>query len=66
MKIDEFANMVGEQPSVVMWYQDRATSGVKEFDRVRMDEVVARRATPMVTWEPADWTQVTAGLDPNG
>jgi hypothetical protein len=22
MKIDEFANMVGKQPSVVMWYQD--------------------------------------------
>jgi beta-mannanase len=58
-KIDEFANMVGKQPPVVMWYQDWATPGVKEFDRVRMDAVVARGAMPMITWEPADWTQRT-------
>jgi beta-mannanase len=56
-KIDGFANMVGKQPSVVMWYQDWATPGIKEFDPVRMDKVVARGAMPMVTWEPGDWTQ---------
>jgi hypothetical protein len=56
-KIDEFANMVGKQPSVVMWYQDWATPGAKEFDRARMDEVVARGTMPMITWEPADYTQ---------
>jgi hypothetical protein len=56
-KIDEFANMVGKQPSVVMWYQDWATPGAKEFDRARMDEVVARGAMPIVTWEPADYTR---------
>jgi hypothetical protein len=56
-KIDEFASVVGEQPSVVMWYQDWFTPGVKEFDEVRMNEVVARGAMPVVTWEPADWTR---------
>jgi hypothetical protein len=56
-KIDGFASMVGEQPAVVMWYQDWFTPGVKEFDPVRMDEVLARGAMPMVTWEPADWTR---------
>ena len=56
-KIDEFANMVGTQPSVVMWYQDWATPGVKEFDCVRMDEVAARGAMRVITWEPYDWTQ---------
>jgi hypothetical protein len=55
-KIDEFASMVGRQPSVVMWYQDWATPGVKEFDAARMDAVGARGAMPMVTWEPANWT----------
>jgi beta-mannanase len=49
--------MVGKQPSVVMWYQDWATPGVREFDPVMMDEVVARGAMPMVTWEPADYTR---------
>jgi Glycosyl hydrolase family 26 len=56
-KIDRFAEMVGRQPSVVMWYQDWATAGVKEFDPARMDEVVERGAMPMVTWEPADYTE---------
>jgi hypothetical protein len=55
-KIDEFASMVGRQPSVVMWYQDWATPGVKEFNGAMMDEVLERGAMPVVTWEPADWT----------
>jgi beta-mannanase len=56
-RIDEFAEMVGRQPSIVMWYQDWATTGVKEFDPAMMNEVLARRAMPMVTWEPADYTR---------
>ena len=51
-KIDKFRAMVGTPPSVVMWYQDWAHAGVKEFDPQKMDAVVSRGAVPMVTWEP--------------
>ena len=56
-KIDAFAEMVGKRPSIVMWYQDWATTGVKEFDPTSMNEVVERGAMPIVTWEPADYTR---------
>jgi len=51
-RIDEFNAMVGTPPSVVMWYQDWAHVGVREFDARKMDAVVSRGAVPMVTWEP--------------
>ncbi len=55
-KIDEFSAMVGTPLSVVMWYQDWAHVGVREFDAQKMDAVVTRGAAPMVTWEPWDHT----------
>jgi beta-mannanase len=54
-EIDAFASMIGTPPSVVMWYQDWAHSGVKEFDPQKMDAVNSRGAMPMVTWEPWDY-----------
>ena len=56
-KIDKFSAMVGTPPSVVMWYQDWAHAGVREFDPKKMDAVVSRGAVPMVTWEPWDHTK---------
>jgi beta-mannanase len=56
-KLDEFSSIVGAPPSVVMWYQDWAHDGVKEFDPRKMDAVVSRGAMPMVTWEPWDHTR---------
>ncbi len=56
-KIDEFGTTVGSPPSVVMWYQDWAHSGTKEFDPRKMNAVVSRGAMPMVTWEPWDYTR---------
>jgi len=38
----------------VMWYQDWAHTGIKEFDPQKMDAVASRGAMPMVTWEPWD------------
>jgi hypothetical protein len=54
--IDQFTQLVGVAPSVVMWYQDWAHPGVREFDPVKMDAVASRGAMPMVTWEPWDYT----------
>ncbi len=56
-KIDEFSTTVGTPPSVVMWYQDWAHSGIKAFDPKKMNAVVSRGAMPMVTWEPWDYTK---------
>lgn len=54
--IDQFTQLVSVAPSVVMWYQDWAHPGVREFDPVKMDAVASRGAMPMVTWEPWDYT----------
>ena len=54
-EIDGFSSMIGTPPSVVMWYQDWAHSGVKEFDPQKMDTVSSCGAMPMVTWEPWDY-----------
>ncbi len=62
-KIDEFSTTAGTPPSVVMWYQDWAHRGIKEFDRNKMDAVVSRGAMPMVTWEP--WDHTKGMLQPN-
>jgi beta-mannanase len=53
-KIDEFSNMVGTTPAIVMWYQDWAKDGT--FKPYRMDTAVSRGAVPMVTWEPWDYS----------
>src|SRR5918998_556424 len=56
-KIDEYSQLVGTPPAIMHWYQDWARSGVKEFDRAKMDAVVSRGAMPMLSWEPWDSTQ---------
>src|SRR4051812_17083900 len=54
-KIDDFTKLVSTPPAIVHWYQDWAHSGVKEFDRVKMEAVVSRGAMPILTWEPFDY-----------
>lgn len=53
-KIDAFTSTVGAAPSIVMWYQDWAHPGVREFDPAKMNAVVSRGAMPLVTWNPWD------------
>jgi Glycosyl hydrolase family 26 len=55
-KIDEFTRMVGAPPALVMWYQDWAHDDIKEFNPAFMNAVTERGATPVVTWEPWDYT----------
>jgi beta-mannanase len=55
-KIDQFTSLVGVAPATVMWYQDWAHPGIREFSATKMNAVVARNAMPMVTWEPWDYT----------
>ncbi|MHB8647336.1 MAG: glycoside hydrolase family 26 protein [Thermomicrobiales bacterium] len=55
-QIDQFTALVGAAPAVVMWYQDWAHSGVRDFNPTQMNAVTARNAMPMVTWEPWDST----------
>ncbi len=54
--IDTFTNTVGRPPAIVMWYQDWAHVGTREFDPDKMNAVVQRGAVPLVTWEPWDNT----------
>ncbi len=51
-RIDRFAEMVGEKPSVVMLYQNWEDH--KSFDRELVEAVASRGATPVVTWAPRD------------
>lgn len=55
-QIDQFTALVGAAPAVVMWYQDWAHTGARDFNAAAMDAVAARNAMPMVTWEPWDYT----------
>ncbi|MGI8857439.1 MAG: glycoside hydrolase family 26 protein [Thermomicrobiales bacterium] len=59
-QIDQFAALVGASPAVVTWYQDWAHPGGRDFDPVAMNAVVARKAMPLVTWEPWDYTAAVA------
>lgn len=50
-KLDEYANLVGQRPSIVMWYRG--------FDQPlmyssEMSNLASRGATPMVSLEPVD------------
>jgi len=58
--IDDFTNMVGTPPRIVMWYQNWEQDSRKHFDPAKMDAVVDRGAMPMVTWAPRDPTAGTA------
>ncbi|MBW3656736.1 MAG: hypothetical protein KY444_11590, partial [Gemmatimonadetes bacterium] len=53
--IDRFAGRVGAAPAIVMWYQDWAHPGHRDFSPAALDGVVARGAMPLITWEPFDY-----------
>jgi beta-mannanase len=53
-QIDRYTAMVGTAPAIVMWYQDWAHAGARDFDPAKMNAVAARGAMPMITWEPWD------------
>jgi beta-mannanase len=55
-KIDEFNSMVGTPTKIIMWYVPWENAGYKEFSVAHMDAVASRGATPLVTWEPYDWS----------
>ncbi len=55
-ELDHVAALAGEQPSIVMFYRGFAA----EPDLSELDAIAARGATPLLTWEPYDWT---AGVD---
>ncbi|MEO7118241.1 MAG: glycosyl hydrolase, partial [Candidatus Limnocylindrales bacterium] len=50
-KIDDYADLVGAMPSVVMWYTDWSGRW-NDFYRSGADAVRARGAMPLITWEP--------------
>lgn len=52
--LDQYTSEAGKAPAIVMWYHDWVHGG---FYRTGMDQIVARGAMPMVTWEPQDYTQ---------
>ena len=54
--INEFAALTGAAPAIVMWYQDWAHTEFQGFDPAKLDAVVTRGATPMITWEPDDYS----------
>ncbi len=51
-ELDEVAALAGEAPSIVLFYRGFAA----EPDLSELDAVAARGATPLLTWEPYDWT----------
>jgi len=56
-KLDAYTSLIGRSPDVVMWYQDWADAGVREFSPKRADAVRSRGAVPMLTWDPWDRTR---------
>jgi hypothetical protein len=50
-KLDEFATLTGTMPRIVMWFQTWAPPW-NAFDVAGADEIRARGATPMISWEP--------------
>ena len=50
-KLDEYANLVGQRPSIVMWYRGLDQPLMYSSE---MSNLAARGATPMVSLEPVD------------
>jgi len=53
--VDRFAARTGAAPGIVMWYQDWAHPGHRDFAAAALDGVAARGAMPLVSWEPFDY-----------
>ncbi|MCA1723193.1 MAG: hypothetical protein LC748_02855 [Thermomicrobia bacterium] len=52
-QIDQYIAQVGTAPKVIHYYLSWSDGG--PFDRALNDAIVARGATPMLTWNPQDW-----------
>jgi beta-mannanase len=52
--IDTFATLVGAKPKNIMWYQGWTPGS--NFNTGNANAVVSRGATPIITWEPWDYT----------
>jgi hypothetical protein len=50
-EIAEVAQLAGEQPSIEMWFEDFT----QPAPLAKLDAVVSRGATPVLTWEPWEW-----------
>jgi len=50
--VDEFTNVVGKQPAIMMWYQPWGTDGRSAFSFAAVSELQSRGIVPMVSWEP--------------
>ena len=51
--LDDFVSMTGKTPAVVNWFQDWSGGFVREY----FEDVSRRGATPMVTWEPKNYSR---------
>ncbi|MBI2864678.1 MAG: beta-mannanase [Chloroflexi bacterium] len=49
-----FQNMVGKRMSIVMWYEGWSSQNL--FNQAAAQAVANQGSTPLVTWEPWDWT----------
>jgi hypothetical protein len=58
-ELDDYTRLVGVAPAIISWYQGWVYNddpGKVRFDPAKMDAIVARGATPLLTWEPWDYT----------
>lgn len=51
--LNDFVSMTGKTPAVVNWFQDWSGGFVREY----FEDVSRRGATPMVTWEPKNYSR---------
>ena len=51
--LDGFVQLVGVTPGVYTWYQDWVHG---DFDPIPAENILARGATPVLTWMPEDYT----------
>jgi hypothetical protein len=52
-ELDQLESLVGAKADIIMWYRDFAH--YPDFDPIGPDRVIARGATPLLTWEPWDY-----------
>lgn len=50
--LDAFAERVGREPAISLWFQHWGLPATQAFDRARLEAVASRGAVPLITWEP--------------
>ncbi len=50
--LDDYAEITGETPAIVMWYQPWHKSGADEFFGAECIALMRRGVVPLITWEP--------------